>query len=127
MPSTTAVSIDSSNFAVAVSFAIFKASATGYRWLCSTLVRIARVRLERWLIAICPSPLLSLHRDPHAASRSGDRSNGGIQAGRGQIRHLRLGDFFGLGARDLAYLVGMRFARTFFHLGRFLDQYCGRR
>src|ERR1700739_4653201 len=123
MPSITAMSIDSSKRAVAVSFTIFKASATAYRRLCSTFARIARVRLESWLIAICPSPLLALHRDAHAAGRAGDGPDGGIQAGRGQVRHLRPGDVLGLGARDLADLVRMRFARTLLHLGRPLDQH----
>src|SRR5476651_2346936 len=71
--------------------------------------------------------LCALHFDAHAARAAGDGPHCRIEIARRKIGHLHLGDFFRLGARELAYLVGMRRLAAFFELQRFLDQHRRRR
>jgi hypothetical protein len=49
--------------------------------------------------------LHTLHRHAHRAGRTGNRANGSVQIGGRHVFHLGLGDFFELGAGDLADLV----------------------
>src|SRR5690606_22379488 len=51
-----------------------------------------------------------------------DRANGGVQVGGRQIGFLGLGDFFDLGARQRADLVGVRLGRTLLHASGLLDE-----
>ena len=51
-----------------------------------------------------------------------DGAHGGVEIGRGQIGHLRLGDLFELLARHLADLLGVRTTRTRFDADRLLQK-----
>src|SRR5574340_309828 len=121
MPRLTATSMDSSNLAVAVCLTRLSASVSGYTLLRSTLALIALVRLE--MLAM----LYALHFNTHAAGAAGDGTHGCIHVGSSQVRHFCLGDIFGLGAGQLADLVGMRTRAAFLHAGGFLDQHGGGR
>src|SRR5450432_2809620 len=65
----------------------------------------------------------SFDGDAHAARAAGDGAHGGIEVSGSQVGGLDLGDFLGLGAGELAYLLGMRLAAALFHLGGLHDQH----
>src|SRR5207249_2063962 len=125
-PRFTATSIDSSNFAVAVSLTSLSASSIGYALVRSTLVRTVFIRLDRCGETLLCAIAMSLHpfdRDAHAASAARYGADCGVHVGSSEIGLLELRNFLGLGAGELAYLVAMRLAAAFLDLRGLLDQH----
>ncbi len=69
----------------------------------------------------------TLDVNAHAARAARDGSHGCLEISRRQIRHLRLGDLFQLGAGNLANLDGVRHRTALFDLRRFPQQNRSRR
>src|SRR5690242_1182087 len=120
IPRFTATSTDSSNFAVAVFFTRSSACFTSYALERSTRALIFFTRLEIFAMS---DPL---HFDAHAAGAARDGAHRGIHVGGGEVRLLHLGDLLGLGARQLAHLVGVRLGAALVELERLPDEHrCG--
>src|SRR4051812_11758453 len=69
----------------------------------------------------------ALHFDAHAAGAAGDGPHGGFEVRGGEVRLLGLRDLFGLLARELADLVGVRRLAALLELERLADQHRGGR
>src|SRR5512143_2969708 len=116
-PRFTAISIDSSNLAVALSLTSCRASVTRQFRLRSIFSMSARSRLDALAIS---DPL---DDDGHGTGRTGDGAHCRVHIGRSQIGFLGLGDFFQLRTGDRAHLVHVRLRAALVELDRLLDQH----
>src|SRR6185369_2852567 len=69
------------------------------------------------------APLQAFDVDAHAAGSARDGADGGFEIGRGEIRRLRLGNFFQLLARNLADLLGVGHTDALFNADGLADQH----
>src|SRR4051812_31580644 len=114
-PRLTAISMDSSNLALALAFTSFTASFTS--WVAVRSPVQACIRLG------CLAMVSGLHDlKAHRAGGALDDAGGGLDVVGVEVLHLLLGDVAQLGAGDLAGGVAARLLRARLDVQRLLDE-----
>src|SRR5262245_4187516 len=117
MPRFTEASTDSGNFALANSLTSASASSIGY---CLPGTSFAFQAFTRLATAGMSDPL---HVDARAAGAARDRAHRRVQIGRGEVRHLELGDLFELLAGDFSDFRRIGRAAAFFNPQRLAQEH----
>src|SRR5262245_5028398 len=120
-PRFIATSMVSSNLALARSFTILTASASGYILVRSMPSRAARVRFPGFAMA------LPHHLEAHRARRALDHAHGRLDGRTVEILHLLLGDLLDLRLGDGADRATARRLGAALDIGRFLEEMRHRR